>query len=337
MRLRLFLSKKFSMRKLLLASAAFIIFYSCVPIKKLESEQAKAKQLQLENESLMEELQKMGVLKANLEEELDSLKSQMRNLKSDTLALAEKYRSEKNKNAELNKLYDELVDQNKKLLSSSSAEKQKLLSDLENQKRELMKKEQELNDEKAKIDLLSKELAVREQKVKELEDLLNKKDAALADLKKRIEDALLNFDKDELSVEIRDGKIYVSLQEKLLFKSGSAVVDAKGRSALVKLADVLAKQADFDILIEGHTDNVPISTPSVKDNWDLSVLRATAIVRILKENKGIDPKRIIASGRGEFVPVAPNTTTEGKAKNRRTEIILAPKLDEIFKILETAN
>lgn len=321
------------MKKLILLLLAFGLFYSCVPIKKLESEQAKTKSLQLENESLMEELQKMGVLKANLEEELDSLRNQMRGMKADTQSLGAKYRSEKSKNEELNKLYDDLVDQNKKLLSSSSAEKQKLLSDLENQKRELMKKGQELDDEKAKIDLLSKELAIREQKVKELEDLLNKKDAALADLKKRIEDALLSFDKDELSVEIRDGKIYVSLQEKLLFKSGSAVVDAKGKTALVKLADVLAKQSDIDILIEGHTDNVPISTPSVKDNWDLSVLRATAIVRILRENKGIDPKRLIASGRSEYVPVAPNTTTEGKAKNRRTEIILAPKLDEIFKIL----
>lgn len=325
------------MKKLLFAAFALALFYACVPVKKLESEQAKTKQLQLENESLMEELQKMGVLKANLEEELDSLKNQKRKLNTDFTALTDKYNSEKSKNAELNKLYDDLVDQNKKLLSSSSAEKQKLLSDLENQKRELMKKEQELNDEKAKIDLLSKELAMREQKVKELEDLLNKKDAALADLKKRIEDALLSFDKDELSVEIRDGKIYVSLQEKLLFKSGSAVVDAKGKSALVKLADVLAKQTDIDILIEGHTDNVPISTPSIKDNWDLSVLRATAIVRILMENKNIERKRFIASGRGEYVPVAPNTTTEGKAKNRRTEIILAPKLDEIFKILETTN
>ncbi|MDZ4845485.1 MAG: OmpA family protein [Chitinophagales bacterium] len=321
------------MKKLLIAGFTLALFYACVPVKKLESEQAKTKQLQLENESLMEELQKMGVLKANLEEELDSLKNQKRKLNTDMLAMNEKYNSEKNKNTELNKLYDDLVDQNKKLLSSSSSEKQKLLSDLENQKRELMKKEQELNDEKAKIDLLSKELAIREQKVKELEDMLARKDAALADLKKRIEDALLSFDKDELSVEIRDGKIYVSLQEKLLFKSGSAVVDAKGESALVKLADVLAKQTDIDILIEGHTDNVPISTASIKDNWDLSVLRATAIVRILKKNKSIEPQRFIASGRGEFVPVAPNTTTEGKAKNRRTEIILAPNLDEIFKIL----
>jgi len=306
------------------------LFYACVPIKKLEEEQAKSNKLQLENQALMEELQKMGLLKAKMDEQIDSLKARLKGLKNDTLLLGEKYRSEKKKNAELNKLYDDLVDQNKKLLSSSSAEKQALLSDLENQKRELLKKQQELS-------ILSNELSAREQKVKELEALLHNKDAALADLKKRIEDALLSFNKDELSVEIKDGKIYVSLQEKLLFKSGSAVVDAKGRSALVKLADVLAKQSDVDILIEGHTDNVPIKTECVKDNWDLSVVRATAIVRILQENKNIKPERFIASGRGEHVPVAPNTTPDGKARNRRTEIILAPKLDEIFKILESVN
>lgn len=306
------------------------LFYACVPIKQLEEEQAKASRLQLENEALTDELRKMGLLKASMEEEIELLRKQVKGLRSDSLALSEKYRSEKKKNDELNKLYDDLVNQNKKLLSSSSAEKQALLSDLENQKRELMKKEQELN-------MLSAELTAREHKVKELEDLVNKKDAALADLKKRIEDALLNFNKDELSVEIRDGKIYVSLQEKLLFKSGSAVVDAKGRTALVKLAEVLAKQPDVDILIEGHTDNVPIKTETVKDNWDLSVIRATAIVRILQENRNIRPERFIASGRGEYVPVASNATSEGKAKNRRTEIILAPKLDEIFKILQTPN
>ncbi len=315
------------MIKSVLVLFTFFLFYACVPIKKMEEEQARGNKLQLENQTLMEQLEKMGLLKAQMEEEMDSLKKKVKELANDTLVLGEKYRGEKKKNDELNKLYDDLVDQNKKLLSSSSAEKQALLWDLENQKRELMKREQDLNT-------MSAQLKMREVVVKELEDMLKKKDAAVADLKKRIEDALMSFNKDELSVEIRDGKIYVSLQEKLLFKSGSAVVDAKGRSALVKLGDVLARQTDVDILIEGHTDNVPISTASIKDNWDLSVARATAIVRILQENKNIKPERFIASGRGEYVPVAPNATPEGKAKNRRTEIILAPKLDEIFKILE---
>ncbi len=325
------------MKNYTLVIVLFTLFSACVSTKKLEQEQARTKNLQLENEALIDELQKMTLLKVALEEESDSLKKALGKLQGEAQTLGQNLNSEKKKNAELNKLYDDLVDQNKKLLSSSSAEKQKLLADLENQKRELAKKEQELNEEKSKIDKLSSELSMREKRVKDLEDLLSKKDAAINDLKKRIENALLNFNKDELSVEIRDGKIYVSLQEKLLFKSGSAVVDVKGRDALGKLADVLAKQTDVDILIEGHTDDDPIKTDCVKDNWDLSVMRATAIVRILKENKGIKPERFIASGRSEFVPVAENTTKDGKAKNRRTEIILAPKLDEIFKILESSN
>ncbi|GIV34669.1 MAG: cell envelope biogenesis protein OmpA [Chitinophagales bacterium] len=314
-----------------------ILFTSCVSSKKLEQEQARSKNLQLENEALLDELQKMTLLKTSLDEENDSLKKSLAHLQNDAEQLNRELQAEKKKYTELNKLYDDLVEQNKKLLSASSAEKQKLLADLENQKRELAQKEQELNAEKAKIDQLSAELTQREKRLKDLEDLVSRKDAAIADLKKRIENALLSFNKDELSVEIKDGKIYVSLQEKLLFKSGSAVVDAKGRDALNKLADVLARQTDVDILIEGHTDNDPIKTECIKDNWDLSVLRATAIVRILQENKGIRPERFIASGRSEYVPVAPNTTKEGKAKNRRTEIILAPRLDEIFKILESPN
>jgi len=312
-------------------------FNSCVSTKVLEGEQARNKTLQLENQALMEELQKTALQKNKLEEENDDLSNQLKTLLAQSADLNQKYAGEKKKNEDLNKLYDDMIDQNKKLLSSSSSEKQKLLSELENQKRALLEKEKVLAEQQANADLLSVELAEREKRVKELEGLVNKKDAAINDLKKKIENALLSFDKDELTVEIRDGKLYVSLAEKLLFKSGSAVVDKKGQDAITKLAEVLAKQPDIDILIEGHTDPVPIKTECVKDNWDLSVLRATAIVRILKENKNIAPSRLIPSGRSEFVPIASNESPEGKAKNRRTEIILAPKLDEIFKILESDN
>ena len=326
------------MRHLIIPTIMLItLFSSCVSIKKLEGEQARTKTLQFENQALMEELEKTALLKARLEEENEDLKRNLKLYEDSTAMFTDKYIGERNKNEELNKLYDDLVNQNKKLLSSSSSEKQRLLSELENQKRALLEKEQQLNEEKAKIDRLNKELEAREQRVQELQDLVDKKDAAIANLKKRIEDALLGFDKDELTVEMRDGKLYVSLSEKLLFKSGSAAVDAKGKDALEKLAGVLAKQTDVEILVEGHTDDDPISTACVKDNWDLSVLRATSIVRILKENKDIKPSRFIASGRGEFVPVASNDNSEGKSKNRRTEIILAPNLNEIFKILESSN
>ena len=155
------------------------------------------------------------------------------------------------------------------------------------------------------------------------------------DLKKSIEKALLSFDKDELTVEVRDGKIYVSLANKLLFKSGSTSVDKKGQDALDKLADVLKKQEDITIMVEGHTDDDPIKTACINDNWDLSVLRATSIVRILTKKDKVDPTKVIPAGRGEFIPVASNETDEGKSKNRRTEIILSPNLDKIFQLLES--
>ena len=151
-------------------------------------------------------------------------------------------------------------------------------------------------------------------------------------LKKTVADALINFKPDELSVSIQDGKLYVSLQEKLLFKTGSAVVDPKGKEALQSLAAVLNATPDISIMIEGHTDNVPFKG-KYEDNWSLSTERATAIVRILINDYKVDGHHIIASGRSEYYPVADNSTIEGKAKNRRTEIILSPDLSELFDLI----
>jgi chemotaxis protein MotB len=163
--------------------------------------------------------------------------------------------------------------------------------------------------------------------------IISRQDSITKRLNDVLRNALLGFKSDELSVEIKNGKVYVSLSDKLLFKSGSASVEEKGKQALKVLADVLQKNTDIDILIEGHTDNDPIKTAIYKDNWDLSVGRATSIVRILTEEYKVLPKRVTASGKGEFSPKASNETAEGKAKNRRTEIILSPKLDEIMQLL----
>ena len=153
-------------------------------------------------------------------------------------------------------------------------------------------------------------------------------------LKNSIADALLNYKTDEITVYIKDGNVYVSLEEKLLFKSGSDVVDPKGKEALKSLAQVLNNTKDITVMIEGHTDNVPIKTKLFQDNWDLSTARATSIVRILTKDYGFDPNRITASGRGQFHPVKTNETTEGRAGNRRTEVILSPDLNELFKLLD---
>ncbi len=173
----------------------------------------------------------------------------------------------------------------------------------------------------------------RERALRELQAIIARKDSVTKKLNEVLRNALLGFNSDELSIEIKDGKVYVSLSDKLLFQSGSAAVEAKGKEALKVLADVLNKNPDIDILVEGHTDNIPIKTAVYKDNWDLSVARATTITRILSDTYSVNAKRLTASGRSEFFPKATNETPEGRAKNRRTEIILSPKLDEILQLL----
>lgn len=178
-------------------------------------------------------------------------------------------------------------------------------------------------------------LAEREKTLNELRQVIARQDSITNRLNNILRDALLGFKSDELSVEIKNGKVYVSMSDKLLFKSGSAAVEEKGKEAIKLLAGVLDKNPDIDILIEGHTDNVPIKTAVYRDNWDLSVARATSIVRILTDEYKILPTRLTASGKGEFWPRASNETPEGRASNRRTEIILSPKLDEIMQLLKT--
>lgn len=177
-------------------------------------------------------------------------------------------------------------------------------------------------------------LAERERTLKEMQAVIARQDSVTRRLNDIVRNALLGFNSDELTVEVRNGKVYVSMSNKLLFRSGSANVETKGVEALRVLAEVLDKNSDIDVLVEGHTDNLPIRTAQFRDNWDLSVVRATSIVRILTEDYKISPLRVTASGKGEFMPRAVNDTPEGRASNRRTEIILSPKLDELMKLLE---
>ena len=177
------------------------------------------------------------------------------------------------------------------------------------------------------------ELDDRERTINQLQDLINAQNEKVQNILKSVKDALMGFSSDELSVREENGKIYVAMSDKLLFQSGSATVDKRGKEALAKLAEVLNKQKDVDVNIEGHTDTKPIHTARFADNWDLSVIRATSVVRILTKEYGVSPMQIVPSGRGEYLPVADNETTEGRSKNRRTEIIIAPKLDELLKIL----
>ena len=178
------------------------------------------------------------------------------------------------------------------------------------------------------------QLAEQQRRLRDLQATLNRQTEAVNRLRTAVADALTGFKNDELTIENKNGKVYVSLQDKLLFPSGSTTVNPQGKEAITKLASVLSKNSDIDIVVEGHTDNVPVKPgASFKDNWDLSVLRATTISRFMID-QGLDAKRIEAAGRGEYFPVASNADATGRARNRRTEIVLSPKLDELYKILE---
>ena len=192
--------------------------------------------------------------------------------------------------------------------------------------------------EQEKLNMLLKEkmekLAEREATINKLQAEVDAQNARLQSLLNSVKDALLGFSSDELTVTEKNGKIYVAMSDKLLFESGSAQVNKQGKEALGKLAEVLKKQNDIDVFIEGHTDNKPIKTVQFKDNWDLSVVRATSVVRILTKDYGVNPLQILPCGRGEFMPVDSNESVEGRAHNRRTEIIMAPKLDKLMDILK---
>lgn len=263
---------------------------------------------------------------------LARLDAQVQALKEDTARLGEDIRTKQSRLEELNHEYNQLNTYYKNLLSSSG----QLNRDLARQREQLLAIQENLERTRKTNDSLSASLAEREKKVKELETILASKDRAVNELKSRIQNALLNFKESDLTVNIKNGKVYVSLAEQLLFASGSTEVDPKGVMALQQLARAIKDQRDINILVEGHTDNVPISRKSqyMQDNWDLSVMRATAITRILIRS-GVSPRQITASGKGEFAPLAPNDTPANRQKNRRTEIIITPNLDELFKILET--
>jgi chemotaxis protein MotB len=243
----------------------------------------------------------------------------------------------------LNRQYTDLQEAQDQLLSGNISETKKLLQELQNkqlgiieQEDQLRKLEDNLRADQYKLDKYKNELEETNARLVELEKILFKKDSVVNALKDKVSRALMGFADMGLAVELKNGKVYVSLDEELLFKSGSTVVDPKGVSALKKLAEVLEVNKDINITVEGHTDDVPyISSSTIQDNWDLSVKRATAIVRILMTNSNIDGSRILAAGRSKYQPVINSKAPDARKKNRRTEIILTPKLDELFQILES--
>lgn len=314
------------MNKFLLPIFLLSIFSSCIVSKK-KYDDVLAQKVRLEADLA----DRSGELdRANAD--IADLKEQLSKLKEDTTNLGIDFRNTSRLLAGLEKEHDQLNANYRNLLNNSG----RLNRDLAQQQEQLLAIQENLERTRNLNDSLSNSLAEREKKVKELEQVLANKDRAVQDLKNKISNALLNFKENDISVTVRNGKVYVSLAEQLLFGSGSIQIDNKGVTALQQLAKAIKDQKDINIVVEGHTDNVPISKKStyMNDNWDLSVMRATSITRILTK-AGVSPEQITASGRSEYVPLADNSSSENKQKNRRTEIIITPNLDELFKILES--
>lgn len=340
-------SVKYSVAIVILSS---LILFSCVPQRRYL--EAKQKKMECEQSSKFykEQLRKDTIKITELSAEAIKMTKEITALKKDTTLLGNSLRKLTKQYDKIDAMNDELLKKQKMRSAQDAQEIRSLLADLQKAKEDLQAKEdalkeleKALNLKKKNLDELTTQLDTKDsilnaknKKLIELQNILSRKDSAAKALRDKVNNALLGFKKDGLDVEMKNGKVYVSLQEKLLFKSGKWDIDPKGQKALKNLAKVLEKNPDINIVVEGHTDNLAYKgSGNIDDNWDLSAKRATSIVKFLLKSSKINPNQLTASGHGEFMPVVTNDTKEGRAKNRRTEIILTPKLDELFKIMES--
>lgn len=334
----MFLYKEMFMRHLVTLLSIVLLMSSCISSKIHQELQTKFKDLESQNESLKRGNEELETKIGEANTEIASLKNQMAETSKQADEASKRYQGLVDKHQQLNKNYEFLLESNNALLSSNQAENRNLMAKLSILQMELSAKEDSLRTEQEQMDYLSGELQKREARVYELENLIAQQEKQVDEVRRKLKEALFNFEGKGLSVEQREGKVYVSLENSLLFPSGSWSVNSKGREALDQLATVLAENADLNVMVEGHTDSDPFNSSSaVKDNWDLSVMRATAIVKILTETSGVNPTKITAAGRSEFLPISSNDTRDGKAKNRRTDIIITPDLSEIIKVLGEVN
>ena len=315
------------LKKIILISLVVLNATACVSSKLFQELEGKYSQLKSDYDELSLTNDSEIDLKKDLQNELNTLKQTFATVKSERDQLESDLNSLKKNYDNLNAAYAALEQNSSKVIEENSKKNRALLQ-------QLGSKEQALALENKRLMRLEADMQERSERITELEALIAAKDQAMNDLKNAISRALTDFEGKGLSVEQRDGKVYVSMENKLLFKSGSWAVNSEGRNAIVQLGNVLAENPDIAVLIEGHTDNVPFSNRGqISNNWDLSTKRATAIISILAENKAISLENLTAAGRGEYSPVDSNETNEGNAKNRRIEVVLTPKLDEISKLL----
>ena len=316
-------------KKMALALVVLGITTSCVSKKIYQDLESKYADLKKERNALADEKESLTSQKNKLELDKNNLQIELDKVKSERDKLAADYAATKKNLDNLKASYDALEKNSSDALESNMKKNRELLADLE-------AKQKALNAEQDRLNKLKSDLEASSTRLAELEKIMVDKDAAMKKLKESLSKALNAFEGKGLTVEQRNGKVYVSMENKLLFESGSWTVGTEGKKAVKAVGEVLGQNPEISVLIEGHTDNDKITGTiggGVENNWDLSTKRATAIVNILSENKKVDKKNLTAAGRGEYAPLGTNATSEGKAKNRRIEIILTPKLDAISKML----
>jgi chemotaxis protein MotB len=310
---------------------ATLLLAACVPNRKYEEEKARASAALAESEAAVAKAREAETALTELRGSNDEMKRRLVRLEQDTSVMGTSLRTMTVQYDKINKLNNELLEKYNKLLAGSGTENRKLLSDLEALRLDLMNREDSVTALAKRVGDKQAALAAREAELAALQAELAAKDAAMKGLKDRVSAALTGFEGKGLTVVQKDGRVYVSMENKLLFPSGSYAVDAKGKELIIKLAKAIEGEKELNVLVEGHTDTDKVLGGSaVKDNWDLSVLRATSVVRIMQEGSKLDPLRVTAAGRSEFVPV----DAADKAKNRRIEIILAPDLKELMKLVK---
>lgn len=316
-------------RKIALACVVLSLTTSCVSKKIYQDLENKYADLKKEHNTLSDENTALKTDKNQLEADKNRLQTELDKVKAERDKLASEYAATKKNLDNLKASYAALEKDSNDALDANIKKNRELLAQLE-------AKEKALAAEQERLNKLKKDLEASSSRLADLEKMIADKEALMNKLKETLSKSLKAFEGKGLTVENRNGKVYVSMENKLLFESGSWTVGAEGKKAVKLVGDVLGQNPDISVLIEGHTDNDKITGTiggGVENNWDLSTKRATAIVNILSENKAIDKSNLTAAGRGEYAPLMSNETAEGKAKNRRIEIILTPKLDEISKML----
>ena len=312
-----------------------VILASCVTKQKYTELKLKYDRCNDELTFMTSENQNCQDAKKNLTTQLNSLTAEMEQLRNDTMRLFRQARGAEREYEKAKSDYDELLQNFTDVSNTNQSTINTLLGNLDKYKDELSVKEKILAAQQDSLAKARAELAIKEQRINEMQNILAQKDAEVKALKDKVSNALKGFEGSGLNVHEKDGKVYVSMDDKLLFASGSWTINEQGLNAIRQLAKVLENEPEISVLIEGHTDNVPYrGSGQIKDNWDLSVMRATAVVKALLENGNIAPTRLSASGRSEYLPLDENNTPEARAKNRRTEIILTPNLDQLFKLIQ---